>query len=111
MQEYSFLPTYKNGEILWGGDFASFVLIVGYINKNNLSISNETYLLHGFDENSGNVYITTNDNVTICSCFGQDPFFVAYIDDKEEEYETYQEALDAIELANKHASFEDLQEV
>ena len=100
--EYSFLPTLSNGSPLGSSDMQSFVNIMTYILDNGLynMISDEAYM-HGFNENSGNVYVYLENGVTVASSFGQSPVFYVTDDnddgyDGEHEFETYREAIEYI---------------
>lgn len=96
MQAYSFLPTYKSGGILRGSDMASFIKVLQYVNENNLELM-EDMGYSGFNENSGYVYVTTEDEVVVCSCFGQDVVFMSNDDNGDDvKFETYVEALEYV---------------
>lgn len=94
-KEYSFLPCYQSGDILRGSDMASYILVLQYVQEHSLTLSDEEYL-HGFNSSSGFVYVTTEDDIQVCSAFGQDVTILITDSDSGEEtfFDTYQEALD-----------------
>ncbi len=54
----------------------------------------------GFNANSGYVYIALENGVSINSCMGGDVEFSINVDDGEESFETYEEALEAQQELN-----------
>ncbi len=71
---------------LYGSDLASAALVVTALSEipEHMDI-----LCCGFNEYTGNVYITLENGVTIASCFGQSVEYIVDIGFGEESYKKY----------------------
>ena len=64
---------------------------------NNLDGHRDEILEVGFNPNSGYVYLALELGITICSKLGEEVEYLVYLEDEEVFFETYKEALEALE--------------
>jgi hypothetical protein len=78
---------------LGGSDLESLRIILDTYNSDYEIRKNDIEDV-GFNLQTGNVWLMLSNGIVICSCFGQEPCFIAYDNKGEElEFDTYEEAV------------------